>query len=151
MVNKKIQESIELLLTNPLTQFNVDKVVDILSEVLEEYKNLSPASLKTEYNNQYNIHKNDNVVAKELPYINREFYKHTFIPNEDVLIGFYADNHKETYYRDEIIDVYKLFMYDNHKLIKTDYIHPGSQQMNFGKLTEGEHILSYEIPEEASV
>ena len=145
MVNEKIQESIELLLTNPLTQFNVDKVADILSEVLEEYKNSSPSSLETEYNNQYNTHKNDNVVAKELPYINREFYKHTFIPNEDVLIGFYADNHKETYYRDEIIDIYKLFMYDNHKLIKTDYIHPGSQQMNFGKLTEGEHILSYEI------
>lgn len=145
MVNEKIQESIELLLTNPLTQFNVDKAADILSEVLEEYKDLSPSSLKTEYNNQYNIHKNDNVAAKELPYINREFYKHTFIPNEDVLIGFYVDNHKETYYRDEITDIYKLFMYVNHELIKIDYIHPGSQQMNFGKLAEGEHILSYEV------
>ena len=93
MVNKKIQESIELLSINPLTQFTVDKVADILSEVLEEYKDLSPSSLKTEYNNQCDIHKNDNVAAKELPYINREFYKHTFIPNEDVLIGFYVDNH----------------------------------------------------------
>ena len=145
MVNEKIQESIELLLTNPLTQFNVDKVADILSEVLEGYKNLSPSSLKTEYNNQYNIHKNDNVIAKELPYVNREFYKHTFVPNEDVLIGFYVDDHKETYYRNETMSIYKILMYDNHKLIKTDYIHPGSQQMNFGKLAEGEHILSYEV------
>lgn len=145
MANKKIQESIELLSTNPLTQFNIDKATDILFEVLEEYKNLSPSSLKTEYDNQYNIHKNDNVVVKELPYINREFYKHTFIPNEDVLIGFYVDDHKETYYRDEIISIYKIFMYDNHKLVKEDYIYSGSQQMNFGKLAEGEHILSYEV------
>ena len=145
MLNEKIQESIELLSTNPLTQFNVDKVADILSEVLEEYKDLSPSSLKTEYNNQYNIHKNDNVIARELPYINREFYKHTFIPSEDVLIGFYVDDYNETYYRDEIISIYKIFMYDNHKLVKVDYIHSGSQQMNFGKLAEGEHILSYEI------
>ena len=145
MVNEKIQESIELLLTNPLTQFNVNKVADILSKVLEEYKNLSPSSLKTEYNNQYNIHKNDNVITKELPYINREFYKHTFIPNEDVLIGFYVDDYNETYYRNEIISIYKIFMYDNHELVKVDYIYSGSQQMNFGKLTEGEHILSYEV------
>ena len=145
MANKKIQESIELLSTNPLTQFNVDKVADILSEVLEEYKNLSSSSLKTEYNNQYNIHKNDNVIAKELPYINREFYKHTFIPSEDVLIGFYVDDHGETYYRDETMSIYKILMYDNHKLVKVDYMHSGSQQMNFGKLVEGEHILSYEV------
>ena len=145
MTNKKIQESIELLSTNPLTQFIIDKATDILSEVLEEYKNLSPSSLKTEYNNQYNIHKNDNVVAKELPYINREFYKHTFIPNEDVLIGFYVDDHKETYYRNEKISIYKILMYDNHKLVKEDYIYSGSQQMNFGKLAEGEHVLSYEV------
>ena len=71
MANKKIQESIELLSTKPLTQFNIDKATDILSEVLEEYKNLSSSSLKTEYNNQYNIHKNDNVIARELPYINK--------------------------------------------------------------------------------
>ena len=108
MVNEKIQESIELLSINPLTQFNVDKAADILSEVLEEYKSLSSSSLKTEYNNQYNIHKNDNVVAKELPYVNREFYKHTFVPNEDVLIGFYVDDYNETYYRDEIISIYKI-------------------------------------------
>ena len=145
MVNEKIQESIELLSTNPLTQFNVDKAADILSEVLEEYKSLSPSSLKAEYNNQYNIHKNDNVVAKDLPYINREFYKHTFLPNEDVLIGFYVDTEKETYYRDDINDIYKLMMYDNHKLIKTVYINSGSQQMNFGKLSEGEHVLAYEV------
>ena len=148
MANKKIQESIELLSTNPLTQFNVDKVADILSEVLEEYKNSSPSNLKTEYNNQYDIHKNDNLLTKEfreLPYINREFYKHTFIPNEDVLIGFYVDDHKETYYRNETMSIYKILMYDNHKLVKEDYIYSGSQQMNFGKLAEGEHILSYEV------
>lgn len=145
MANKKIQESIELLSTNPLTQFNIDKATDILFEVLEEYKNSSPSSLKTEYNNQYNIHKNDNVVVKELPYINREFYKHTFVPNEDVLIEFYVDDHRETYYKNEIISIYKILMYDNHKLVKEDYIYSGSQQMNFGKLAEGEHILSYEV------
>ena len=134
MANKKIQESIELLSTNPLTQFTVDKVTDILSEVLEEYKGLSPSSLKTEYNNLYNAHKNDNAIAKGLPYVNREFYKHTFVPNEDVLIGFYVDDHKETYYRNETMSIYKILMYDNHKLVKEDYIYSGSQQMNFGKL-----------------
>ena len=147
MLNKRIRESIELLSKRPLSQTDINTATDILTLVVDDLKNedIPSSGLSEEYNNLYNAHKNDNVVAKDLPYVNREFYKHTFVPNEDVLIGFYADNHKETYYRDEIIDVYKLFMYDNHKLVKVDYIHPGSQQMNFGKLAEGEHILSYEV------
>ena len=147
MLNKRIRESIELLSKRPLSQTDINTATDILTLAVDDLKNedIPSSGLSEEYNNLYNAHKNDNVVAKELPYVNREFYKHTFIPNEDVLIGFYADNHKETYYRDEVIDIYKLFMYDNHKLVKVDYIHPGSQQMNFGKLAEGEHILSYEV------
>lgn len=147
MLNKRIRESIELLSKRPLSQTDINTATDILTLAVDDLKNedISSSGLSEEYNNLYNAHKNDNAVAIELPYVNREFYKHTFVPNEDVLIGFYVDNHKETYYRDEIIDIYKLFMYDNHKLVKVDYIHPGSQQMNFGKLAEGEHILSYEV------
>lgn len=147
MLNKRIRESIELLSKRPLGQTDINTATDILTLAVDDLKNedIPSSGLSEEYNNLYNVHKNDNAIAKGLPYVNREFYKHTFVPNEDVLIGFYVDNHEETYYRDEIIDVYKLFMYDNHKLIKTDYIRPGSQQMNFGKLAEGEHILSYEV------
>ena len=147
MLNKRIRESIELLSKRPLSQTDINTATDILTLAVDDLKNedIPSSGLSEEYNNLYDTHKNDNVVAKELPYVNREFYKHTFVPNEDVLIGFYVDNHKETYYRDEITDIYKLFMYVNHELIKIDYIHPGSQQMNFGKLAEGEHILSYEV------
>ena len=103
------------------------------------------SNLKDKYNEQYNIHRNDDVEATALPYVNREFYEHTFLPSEDVLIGFYVDDNEETYYRKIIKNVYKLIMYDNHEIVKEDYIYPGAQQMNFGKLTEGEHILSYEV------
>ena len=145
-LKSEISKSIELLSKRPLKQTNINEAANILVTAIENYKsNQKPSSAQKEYDNLYAIHKNDNVIAKELPYVNREFYKHTFLPDEDVLIGMYADNFKETYYRQDIIDVYKLTMYDNHQIIKVDYIHSGSQKMNFGKLSEGEHVLSYEI------
>ena len=113
-------------------------------ELLSVDNNEHTSNLKDEYDKQYNIHKNDNVAALGLPYVNREFYEHTFLPGEDVLIGFYVDDNEESYYRSEIKSVYKLVMYDNHEVVKVDYIYSGSQQMNFGKLAEGEHVLSYE-------
>ena len=150
-IKNLILETINLYGNSNLNQAIIDEGTQKLKQakkLLIEDNREPSSNLKDEYDNQYNIHKNDNLITKkfrELPYINREFYKHTFIPNEDVLIGFYVDDHNETYYRDEITSIYKIFMYDNHELVKVDYIHSGSQQMNFGKLAEGEHILSYEV------
>lgn len=147
-IRNLILETINLYGNNNLNQAIIDEGFQKLKqakELLIVNDNEPSSNLKDEYDKQYNIHKNDNVVALELPYVNREFYEHTFLPNEDVLIGFYVDDSKESYYRNEIKSVYKLVMYDNHEVIKVDYIYPGSQQMNFGKLAEGEHILSYEV------
>ena len=147
-VKSLILGTINLYENSNLNQAIIDEGVQNLKQVKEllTVDNNEPSSnLKDEYEEQYNIHKNDNVVALELPYVNREFYEHTFLPNEDVIIGFYVDDSKESYYRSEIKSVYKLVMYDNHEVVKVDYIHSGSQQMNFGKLAEGEHILSYEV------
>lgn len=143
-----ILETINLYRNSNLNQAIIDEGFQKLKqakELLSAGDKEPSSNLKEEYDEQYNIHKNDNVEALKLPYVNREFYEHTFLPGEDVLIGFYVDDNEESYYRSEIKSVYKLVMYDNHKVIKVDYIHPGSQQMNFGKLAEGEHILSYEV------
>ena len=145
---KLILGTINLYGNSNLNQTVIDEGFQKLKQAKELLSagNKEPSSnLKDEYDKQYNIHKNDNVAALELPYVNREFYEHTFLPDEDVIIGFYVDDSEESYYRSEIKSVYKLVMYDNHEVIKVDYIHPGSQQMNFGKLAEGEHILSYEV------
>ena len=147
-VKNLILGTINLYENNNLNQIIIDKGMQNLKqakELLTEDNNQPSSNLKDEYDKQYNIHKNDNATPLELPYVNREFYEHTFLPNEDVLIGFYVDDNGESYYKSEIKSVYKLVMYDNHEVIKIDYIHSGSQQMNFGKLTEGEHILSYEV------
>ena len=152
MLNDNIKNlilgTINLYENSNLNQAIIDEGMQKLKQVKEllTVDNSEPSSnLKDEYDKQYNIHKGDNVAALELPYVNREFYEHTFLPSEDVLIGFYVDDNEESYYRSEIKSVYKLVMYDNHEVIKVDYIHSGSQQMNFGKLAEGEHILSYEV------
>ena len=139
-IKNLILETINLYENSNLNQAIIDEGMQKLKQVKEllTVDNSEPSSnLKDEYDKQYNIHKNDNVAAIELPYVNREFYEHTFLPGEDVLIGFYVDDNEESYYRSEIKSVYKLVMYDNHEVIKVDYIHPGSQQMNFGKLAEG--------------
>ena len=152
MLNDNIKNlilgTIDLYGNSNLSQTVIDEGFQKLKQAKELLSagNKEPSSnLKDEYDKQYNIHKNDNVAALELPYVNREFYEHTFLPDKDVLIGFYVDDSEESYYRSEIKSVYKLVMYDNHEVIKVDYIHPGSQQMNFGKLAEGEHVLSYEV------
>ena len=147
-IKNLILETINLYGNSNLNQGIIDEGTQKLKQakkIITEDNKESSSNLKDEYDKQYNIHKNDNVAALELPYVNREFYEHTFLPSEDVLIGFYVDDNEESYYRSEIKSVYKLVMYDNHEVIKVDYIHPGSQQMNFGKLAEGEHILSYEV------
>ena len=143
-----ILETINLYGNNNLNQGIIDEGAQKLKQAKKilTVDNSEPSSnLKDEYDEQYNIHKDDNVLALELPYVNREFYEHTFLPNENVLIGFYVDDNEESYYRSEIKSIYKLVMYDNHEVVKVDYIHSGSQQMNFGKLAEGEHVLSYEV------
>ena len=147
-IKNLILETINLYGNSNLNQGIIDEGTQKLKQVkkLLSVGDKEPSSnLKEEYDEQYNIHKNDNVEALKLPYVNREFYEHTFLPNEDVLIGFYVDDSEESYYRREIKSVYKLVMYDNHEVIKVDYIYSGSQQMNFGKLAEGEHVLSYEV------
>lgn len=147
-VKNLILGTINLYENSNLNQAIIDEGFQNLKQakkLLTEDNSEPPSNLKDEYDKQYNIHKDDNVAAIELPYVNREFYEHTFLPNEDVLIGFYVDDNEESYYKSEIKSVYKLVMYDNHEVIKVDYIYPGSQQMNFGKLAEGEHILSYEV------
>ena len=147
-IKNLILRTINLYENSNLNQAIIDEGMQKLKQakkILTEDNKEPSSNLKDEYDKQYNIHKNDNVEALKLPYVNREFYEHTFLPNEDVLIGFYVDDSEESYYRSEIKSVYKLVMYDNHEVIKVDYIHPGSQQMNFGKLAEGEHVLSYEV------
>ena len=142
-VKSLILGTINLYDNSNLNQTIIDEGLQKLKqakELLSVDNNEHTSNLKEEYEEQYNIHKNDNVVALELPYVNREFYEHTFLPSEDVLIGFYVDDNEESYYRSEIKSVYKLVMYDNHEVVKVDYIYPGSQQMNFGKSAEGEHI-----------
>ena len=147
-IKNLILGTINLYGNSNLNQAIIDEGFQNLKQakkILTEDNKEPSSNLKDEYDKQYNIHKNDNVAALELPYVNREFYEHTFLPSEDVLIGFCVDDNEESYYRSEIKSVYKLVMYDNHEVVKVDYIHSGSQQMNFGKLAEGEHVLSYEV------
>ena len=124
-IKNLILGTINLYRNSNLNQSIIDEGVQKLKqakELLTEDNNEPTSNLKDEYDEQYNIHKNDNVAALELPYVNREFYEHTFLPSEDVLIGFYVDDNEESYYGSEIKSVYKLVVYDSHKIVKVDYI-----------------------------
>ena len=99
-IKNLILETINLYGNSNLNQGIIDEGTQKLKQVkkLLSVGDKEPSSnLKEEYDEQYNIHKNDNVAALELPYINREFYEHTFLPSEDVLIGFYVDDNEESY------------------------------------------------------
>ena len=101
-IKNLILETINLYGNSNLNQAIIDEGMQNLKQakkILTEDNKEPSSNSKDEYDKQYNIHKNDNVEALKLPYVNREFYEHTFLPNEDVLIGFYVDDSEESYYR----------------------------------------------------
>ena len=75
-VKSLILGTINLYDNSNLNQTIIDEGLQKLKqakELLSTDNNEHTSNLKDEYDKQYNIHKNDNVAAIELPYVNREF------------------------------------------------------------------------------
>lgn len=102
-------------------------------------------SIDQMYEKLFKLHHNDVRKSYNIPYINREYYKHTFKPDEDVIIGFFVDDNDGSFYEEDKISYYKLNIYVDNKHLKTDYIVSGSQDMNLGNLSLGEHVVAYEV------
>ena len=150
-VKSLIVETIELYSNEVINQEIIDsgleKLVGAKNLLLKEDNEGEEIvdKLKIKFNELYEAHKNDEVSESELPYINREFYNHTFKPLEEVIIGFYVDDEAESYYLNEVESFYKLIIRDNHRIIKEAFICSGSQKINIGILPIGEHVLSMEV------
>lgn len=102
-------------------------------------------SIAQMYKKLFSLHHNDVKESYDIPYANREYYKHIFKPNEDVIIGFFVDDNDESFYNEDKISYYKLNIYVDNEYLRTDYIVSGSQDMNLGKLSLGEHVIAYEV------
>ena len=119
---------------------------DLLKNQEIENPDIEEDSLKTEFELQKN-----NIIQPlpigadlEIPYIAREFYNHTFKPNQEVEVGFYIDTDTMDFYEKDIVSLFRIKAYVDHDLAFTKVFKSGSHIFNFGILSEGEHILALE-------
>lgn len=116
---------------------NVDNTEDNNND-----NNIEVVDLEKQFKERYNVVTNVN--RKEIPYICREFYKHTFDKGEEVIIGFCIDSDSEDWYNEKKECLYKIKCYVDHELKSTKVYKGGSDKYNVGILPIGEHVISLE-------
>ena len=153
MVSNKTRELINLAinnleLNNP-TQEDINKASNYLKEAIKQIKN---ENIPTEEDLEKEFELQKNAITQplpigadlEIPYIAREFYNHTFKPNQRVEVGFYIDTDTMDLYEKDIVSLFRIKAYVDHKLVSTKVFKSGSHVFDFGVLVEGEHILALE-------
>lgn len=153
MLNDASRELINLALLNleseNITQSSVNKASNYLKEAIAQIKKEQEGQIN-ELEKQFNLlySQNEGKIAcgtdLEIPYIAREFYNHTFKPNQRVEAGFYIDTDTMDFYEKDIVSLFKIKAYVDHKLVSTKVFKSGSHIFDFGILAEGEHILALE-------
>ena len=153
MISNKTRELINLAinnleLNNP-TQEDINKASNYLKEAIKQIKN---ENIPTEEDLEKEFELQKNAITQplpigadlEIPYIAREFYNHTFKPNQKVEVGFYIDTDTMDFYEKDIISLFRIKAYVDHKLVSTKVFKSGSHIFDFGILAKGEHILALE-------
>lgn len=153
MLNDASRELINLALLNleseNITQSSVNKASNYLKEAIAQIKKEQEGQIN-ELEKQFNLlySQNEGKIAcgtdLEIPYIAREFYNHTFKPNQRVEVGFYIDTDTMDFYEKDIVSLFKIKAYVDHKLVSTKVFKSGSHIFDFGILAEGEHVLALE-------
>lgn len=153
MISNKTRELINLAinnleLNNP-TQNNINKANGYLREAVEQIKNENTSvgeDLEKEFELQKNAITQPLPIGADinLPYIAREFYNHTFKPNQKVEVGFYIDTNTMDLYEKDIVSLFRIKAYVDHKLVSIKVFKSGSHVFDFGILAKGEHILALE-------
>ena len=152
LISSKTKELINLAILNleleSITESKINKAINYLNEAIIQMKEES--TLVDDLEREFELQKNSITqplpyeADLEIPYIAREFYNHTFRPNQEVEIGFYIDTDTMDFYEKDITSLFKIKAYVDHKLLSTKIFKSGSHIFNFGILTEGEHILALE-------
>lgn len=153
MISNKTRELINLAinnleLNNP-TQEDINKASNYLKEAIKQIKN---ENVPTEEDLEKEFELQKNAITQplpigadlEIPYIAREFYNHTFKPNQRVEVGFYIDTDTMDLYEKDIVSLFRIKAYVDHKLVSIKVFKSGSHIFDFGVLAEGEHILALE-------
>ena len=153
MISNKTRELINLAinnleLNNP-TQEDINKANNYLKEAIKQIKNENTTTVE-DLEKEFELQKNTITqplpigADLEIPYIAREFYNHTFKPNQRVEVGFYIDTDTMDLYEKDIVSLFRIKAYVDHKLVSTKVFKSGSHVFDFGVLVEGEHILALE-------
>ena len=153
MISNKTRELINLAinnleLNNP-TQEDINKASNYLKEAIKQIKN---ENIPTEEDLEKEFELQKNAITQplplgadlEIPYIAREFYNHTFKPNQRVEVGFYIDTDTMDFYEKDMVSLFRIKAYVDHNLAFTKVFKSGSHIFDFGILAEGEHILALE-------
>lgn len=153
MISNKTRELINLAIynleSNNPTQEVVNKANNYLKEAIKQIKNENTSTVE-DLEKEFELQKNTITqplpygADLEIPYIAREFYNHTFKPNQRVEVGFYIDTDTMDFYEKDIVSLFRIKAYVDHKLVSTKVFKSGSHIFDFGILAEGEHILALE-------
>ena len=137
-MNTDLNNAINLIKEcNMSESISKDKSIEIINSLVN-YIKIDPFDILHE------IYKNYEVEEKEKPFINREYYKHTFRTDEDVEIGFYVDDNSESFYKNNVTAYYKITFWNDFNLITSKTYESGSHVINLGKMSPGEHVISME-------
>ncbi len=135
-MNTDLSNAINLIKEcNTSKSISKDKSIAIINSLVN-YIKIDPFDIL------YEIYKVYEVEEKEKPFINREYYKHTFRTDEDVEIGFYVDDNSESFYKNNVISYYKMTFWNDFNLITSKTYESGSHVINLGKMSPGEHVIS---------
>lgn len=153
MISNKTRELINLAINNlelnNITQEVINKANNYLKEAIKQIKNEN-TSTEEDLEKEFELQKNTITqplpygADLEIPYIAREFYEHTFRPNQEVEVGFYIDTDTMDFYEKDMASLFRIKAYVDHNLAFTKVFKSGSHIFNFGILAEGEHILALE-------
>lgn len=153
MISNKTRELINLAIynleSNNPTQEVINKANSYLKEAIKQVKNEN-TSTGEDLEKEFELQKNTLTqplpygADLEIPYIAREFYNHTFKPNQRVEVGFYIDTDTMDFYEKDMVSLFRIKAYVDHKLAFTKVFKSGSHIFNFGILAEGGHILALE-------
>lgn len=153
MISNKTRELINLAINNlelnNITQGDINKANNYLKEAIKQIKNENATTVE-DLEKEFELQKSTITqplpygADLEIPYIAREFYEHTFRPNQKVEVGFYIDTDTMDFYEKDIVSLFRIKAYVDHKLVSAKVFKSGSHIFDFGILAEGEHILALE-------